>query len=57
MQDVNSEGFASVARNILDADAAGLDELWTALDVRDADRVKAWREYLSGDGPLPTPTP
>jgi len=57
MQDVNSEGFASVARNILDADAAGLDDLWTALDVRDADRVKAWREYLSGDGPLPTPTP
>jgi len=56
-QDVVPEGFSSVARNILDADGAGLDDLWATLEVRDADRVQAWRGHLAGEGPLPAPTP
>ena len=56
-QAVHPAGFSSVASNILDADEAGLDDLWATLEVRDADRVQAWRGQLTGEGPLPAPTP
>ncbi len=57
LQDAEPVGFSSVARNILDVEEAGLDDLWATLEVRDADRVQAWREHLAGEGALPVPAP
>ncbi len=57
LQDVDPVRFSSVARNILDVEEAGLDDLWATLEVRDADRVQAWRGHLAGEGALPAPTP
>lgn len=55
MDEVNTECFGLITSKIYEKDASSLMSLWEVLEIRRAERVDAWKNYLEGNGQLPKP--
>jgi len=55
MQDVNTQSFTIIANKITSEAPDSLKKFWDVLAIRNEERAKAWKHYLSGNGTIPEP--